>query len=355
MDMNVHGRLVATPTVSPQAALPWLPLVDDFDRFYFRGDHGFVTGLPLFTPPPSYHDQTSQRINNETKWNEIHTTTVNPYHLAYPRNYHFIMDHTEVCKAKAPFLVLMVAVATSDTSARDAIRRTWGNETLVQGELVKTLFLLGLPGGDDAEQKQQKLRAENLLYNDLIQSNFMDTYLNLTIKTMVIMDWLATHCPGAAYAMKIDADMFLNVDNLVIMLKKPGIPKQNYLTGMLMRNRDVVRFKDSKWYVSEELFPDPVYPTYALGMGYVFSNDLTEKFVQASKAIKPFNIEDAYIGMCMKNLGLAPMSPPDPSQFKAYNTRYNRCEFSQVITYILGSSQQLVKYWTDFKKPGSPC
>ncbi|XP_029912321.1 beta-1,3-galactosyltransferase 2-like [Myripristis murdjan] len=291
----------------------------------------------------------SQGFNNSNETTEIQ------YHLAYPRNYHFIMDHTEVCKAKPPFLVLMVAVATYDMAARDAIRRTWGKETLVKGELVKTLFLLGLPGGDDAEQKQQKLRGENLLYNDLIQSNFMDTYLNLTIKTMVIMDWLATRCPEAAYAMKIDADMFLNVDNLVIMLKKPGIPKQKYLTGLIKENIEVLRDKDSKWYVSEELFPDPVYPTYALGMGYVFSNDLTEKFVQASKAIKPFNIEDAYIGMCMKKLGLKLTAPPDMSQFKAYFKSYNRCEFSQVITYILVSSEDLLKYWGDVKRPGSPC
>nr|XP_046228518.1 beta-1,3-galactosyltransferase 2-like isoform X2 [Scatophagus argus] len=277
------------------------------------------------------------------------------YHQAYPRNYHFIMDNTEVCKTKTPFLVLMVPVAPNNVVARDAIRQTWGNESLVQGEVVLTLFMLGASGGADAEQLKEKVKQENLQHHDLIQSDFMDTYLNLTIKTMVIMEWLATRCSTAAYAMKIDSDMFLNIDNLVIMLKKPGIPKQNYLTGMLMWNRPVVRSKNSKWYVSEELYPESTYPTYTLGMGYVFSNDLPVKFVEASKSIKPFNIEDAYIGMCMKNLGLSPTSPPNPSQFKAYNVKYNRCEYSKIITYILGSSKELVNYWTDLKKPEPPC
>ncbi|KAM3864659.1 beta-1,3-galactosyltransferase 2-like [Diretmus argenteus] len=277
------------------------------------------------------------------------------YHLAYPRNYHFIMDDTVACQSSIPFLVLMVPVAPYNLAARDAIRKTWANRTLVQGEVVQTLFLLGLPGGADARQQQEKLRQENLKYRDLIQSDFMDTYLNLTIKTMVIMDWLATRCPTAAYAMKIDSDMFLNIDNLVIMLQKPGIPKLNYLTGMLMWNRPVIRDRGSKWYVPEEMYPDPLYPTYTLGMGYLFSNDLPSRFVEISKLIKPFNIEDAYIGMCMKLLGLQPSSPPNPSQFKAYNTAYNRCEYSQIITYILGSSEQLINYWTDLKKPGPPC
>eukprot|EP00064_Thunnus_orientalis_P018225 superscaffoldBa00004123_g18319 len=311
-------------------------------------------------PPYRVHPRLKVKqneIHENTKPHPVQTAVRNTFpssgtthHLAYPRNYHFIMDNAEVCKNKTPFLVLMVPVAPQNVDARDAIRKTWGKENLVQGEVVFTLFMLGLAGGAHIDLEQ-----ENQQHHDLIQSNFMDTYLNLTVKTMVIMDWLATRCPTAAYAMKIDSDMFLNIDNLVIMLKMPGIPKLNYLTGMLMWNRPVVRSKASKWYVPEEMYPDPKYPTYTLGMGYVFSNDLPEKFVNISKSIKPFNIEDAYIGMCMKKLGLTPTSPPNPSQFKAYNTKYNRCEYSKIITYILGSSQELVNYWTDLKRPGPPC
>ncbi|XP_061587397.1 beta-1,3-galactosyltransferase 1-like [Cololabis saira] len=283
---------------------------------------------------------------------EIHKTTPGgiQYHYVYPHNYQFIIDNTEVCK-NTPFLVLMVPVKPDNVKARDAIRRTWAKDSVVQGEQVVTLFMLGISGGIDAET----LKKENLHHQDLIQSNFIDSYFNLTIKTMVIMDWVATHCQTAAYAMKVDSDMFLNIDNLVIMLQKPGLPKVNYLTGMLMWNRPVVRSNNSKWYVPEEILSDPEYPTYTLGMGYIFSSDLPEKIVEASKFTKPFNIEDAYIGMCMKMLGLAPTSPPDPSQFKAYNTRYDRCEFSKIITYILDSPQRLVNYWKDFKKPGPYC
>ncbi|KAF3687957.1 Beta-1,3-galactosyltransferase 2 [Channa argus] len=335
-----------------------------WERFAIREHYNkiFHQTNSVYNPPPyRVHPKHSVKPSETTEATEPPTAlpTVAPtgtqYHEAYPRNYHFIMNNIEVCKNNTPFLVLMVPVAPNNVAARDAIRQTWGKESLVQGKVVYTLFMLGLPRGADVEQQQEKLKQENLQHRDLIQSDFVDSYLNLTIKTMVIMDWLATHCLTAAYAMKIDSDMFLNIDNLVIMLQKPGIPKANYLTGMLMWNRPVVRSKNSKWYVSEELYPDPQYPTYTLGMGYVFSNDLPEKFVMASKSIKPFNIEDAYIGMCMRKLGLQVTSPPDPSQFKAYNRVYNRCEYSKIITYILGTSEELVKYWTDLKKPGPPC
>ncbi|KAK0130926.1 Beta-1,3-galactosyltransferase 2 [Merluccius polli] len=99
-------------------------------------------------------------------------------------------------------------------------------ETLVQGELIQTVFLLGLPSRGNITEQQEHISKENLQYHDLIQSDFVDSYINLTIKTMVIMDWLATRCPNVSYTMKIDSDMFPNVENLVTMLKTPGFPKK---------------------------------------------------------------------------------------------------------------------------------
>ncbi|XP_010871036.4 beta-1,3-galactosyltransferase 2 [Esox lucius] len=283
-------------------------------------------------------------------------TPANKYHKGHPRNFHFIIDQPSKCMTENPYLVLLVPVAPGNPTARDAIRRTWGNETLVHGRKVQTLFMLGLPGGPGAQELQKKVHQENDLHQDLLQSSFMDTYLNLTIKTLVIMDWLATRCSNATFAMKIDSDMFLNVENLMTMLLRPDVPKVNYLTGMLMWDRPVIRNQNSKWYVPFEMLADNTYPTYTLGMGYVFSNDLPKRLVEAAKDIKPFTIEDAYIGACMKRLGLSPTSPPDPWQWKAYLSKYNRCEFSKIITYILGHSSQIVDYWMDLKKtPGPPC
>ncbi|XP_068455684.1 beta-1,3-galactosyltransferase 2-like [Clinocottus analis] len=317
---------------------------------------GFLNQTSRVNLPPPYRVHPKHRLQPTEMHNSSDRPATPPpgaqFHQAYPSNYHFIRDHPEVCRTKVPFLVLMVPVAPQNVAARDAIRQTWAKAGVVRGRPVLTLFVLGLSGGAGV---QEEVRQEDLRHRDLIQSDFMDTYLNLTIKTLVIMDWLATRCTSAAYAMKVDSDMFLNVDNLVAMLQEPGVPQASYLTGWLMWNRPPVRSKDSKWYVSEEMYPDARYPTYTLGMGYVFSNDLPARFVEVSKSIKPFNIEDAYIGVCMKKLGLAPAAPPNPSQFRTYNQRYDRCEYSKIITCILNTAEQLVKYWNDLEKPGPPC
>ncbi|XP_073701015.1 beta-1,3-galactosyltransferase 1 [Garra rufa] len=276
------------------------------------------------------------------------TTEISLHHVAHPSNYHFILDEPDKCSQYDPFLVFMVPVAPHQVNARNAIRSTWGNESSVQGKAVLTLFLVGLTRGSEA---QQQLEEESQQHRDLVQSNFVDSYFNLTIKTMVIMDWLATRCPQANYSMKVDSDMYINVENLMSLLLKPNTPRQNYITGHLMWNRPVIRNKKSKWYVSEELYPEPKYPTYVLGMGYVFSNDLPGKIVEASKKVKAFNNEDAYVGACLKQLGIKPSSPPDSSQFRVYMGQYKRENFLRVITTLLGSPQQLVNIWKDVKRP----
>ncbi|XP_037105379.1 beta-1,3-galactosyltransferase 2-like [Syngnathus acus] len=300
---------------------------------------------PSYRVHPKQRDKLDSKIPRTTF---VNLTAGAQYHQAYPKNYHFIIDVGDVCESSTPFLVLMVPVEPNNVAARNAIRSTWGKKTVVQGKKVLTLFMLGLAEGPDLWQESE-------LHGDLIQSDFRDTYLNLTIKTMVIMEWLATRCPTATYGMKIDSDMFLNVDNLVLMLQKPSIPQNNYLTGWLMRNKQVIRSKSSKWYVSEEIYPDLEYPLYTLGMGYVFSGDLPCKLVEISRSIKPFNIEDAYVGMCMKKLGIAITSPPDPSQFRTQSNKFDRCTYSKIITSILASPEQLLSFWMKLKMPGLTC
>ncbi|XP_076841251.1 beta-1,3-galactosyltransferase 2-like [Brachyhypopomus gauderio] len=332
-------------------------ITNQIHSYYMRTDINNKTLLST-TSLPNYNqwitNTTEAQVTMRTTQDVTNITQVEDtyYHEAYPHNYHYILDEPETCDHMEPFLTLMVPVAPQQVQARDAIRSTWGNESVVQGKVVKVLFMLGLPGGEQAEKLQEQLLLESQQHHDIIQSNFMDTYINLTIKTMVIMDWLATHCPQSNYSMKIDSDMFLNLENLMTMLLDPNTPTENYITGMVMWNRPVVRNKNSKWYVSEELYPEDSYPTYLLGMGYVFSNDLPEKIVAVSKNIKPFNIEDAYIGVCLKQLGISPSNPPNPSQFQAYfNGNYQRSNFLKVITTILGSPQQLVTFWQDIKNP----
>ncbi|KAL2086934.1 hypothetical protein ACEWY4_017993 [Coilia grayii] len=342
------------------------------DEFSFKPFSALISG-PRAYPPPL--PNRTQRVDSTIESKPMpHVTTTTPpttpdvrststsasattgsISKAYPRQYHFILNQPDVCRRLMPFLVLVVPVHPWNAQAREAIRMTWANETLVRGKAVTTIFLLGAPHSDK-DPVQDEVVKESARYGDVVQSDFVDSYFNLTIKTMVIMDWLATYCPGASYAMKIDSDMFLNVENLVEFLLSPETPKENYAAGLLKWGSPVVRDQGSKWFVSEEDYPEPTYPTYLLGMGYVFSNDLPEKLVQVSKGIRLFNIEDAYVGLCLKHLGIAPRSPPNSAQFRMWASwPFKYCDYAKAITTILSSPPELLMVWKAFKYGGPPC
>ncbi|NWZ74435.1 B3GT2 galactosyltransferase, partial [Acrocephalus arundinaceus] len=73
----------------------------------------------------------------------------------------------EKCRARAPFLVLLVVSRPEDLAAREAVRRTWGNESAVAGLSVLRLFLLGLHPAFEAELRPV-LREEDELHGDLL-------------------------------------------------------------------------------------------------------------------------------------------------------------------------------------------
>uniref|UniRef100_A0A3Q2DTL1 Hexosyltransferase n=1 Tax=Cyprinodon variegatus TaxID=28743 RepID=A0A3Q2DTL1_CYPVA len=295
---------------------------------------------PLYGPGYKKNNFTASQTP-EPKWEDP-----GPYHVAYPRNYRFIMDDTPTCKTTSPFLILMVPVAPANVASRDTIRRTWGSEKLVLGQQIETVFIVGLPGGKAAKQLQDELREENKQHHDLIQSNFQDSYHNLTIKTMVMLEWLAEHCSKSTFIMKIDSDILLHVKKLVSLLLDLKTPKENYMTGLVWWHSPVLRNPFIKFYMPRDVIAESEYPPYPLGMAYVMSLDLPKKILSVSPQIKPIYIEDAYLGMCLKRLGISPTDPPDESMFQVTPQHpLSSCDLSKVIAMTTTSISQMQVYW----------
>ncbi|XP_038555898.1 beta-1,3-galactosyltransferase 2-like isoform X1 [Micropterus salmoides] len=270
------------------------------------------------------------------------------YFVPYPHQYHFILDEPNRCQQESPFLVLMIPVAPHNREARDIIRSTWGKEIRVLGQVISHYFLLGL-SKEEHEKKplEEEILKESQRHHDILQSDFLDSYRNLTIKTMVMFEWLSSHCPNTSYAMKVDSDMFLNIHNLVNMLLKA--PRHLYMTGQVLRGVYVLRDSTSKWFLPVSAFPESTYPSYALGMGYVFSLDLPKKIVEASAHVKAVYIEDVYVGLCMRHLGLSLTDPPHGLFIATIPFFRGSCYWTSVITTLLENSNQLANVWITYQ------
>ncbi|XP_040904427.1 beta-1,3-galactosyltransferase 2-like [Toxotes jaculatrix] len=298
----------------------------------------------------SYNNMTTSAGSVSTADN-----SASQYFVAYPHPYRFIIDQPDRCWQESPFLVLMIPVAPHNIKARDVIRNTWGKEAAVLGRVVSHYFLLGLSQeGNGTELFEEHVLEESQRHQDIIQSTFVDSYSNLTIKTMVMFEWLSSHCPNSVYAMKVDSDMFLNVHKLVDMLLKA--PRHLYMTGLVARGAAVLRDSTSKWFLPDSVFPESRYPPYALGMGYVFSLDLSKKILGASVHVKAVYIEDVYVGLCMRHLGIALTDPPHDGLFRIQMPYWHsNCFWSSVITTLLADSNQLSDVWEVYQATESGC
>ena len=81
-----------------------------------------------------------------------------------------------------------------------------------------------------------------------MQWDFLDTYQNLTIKSIMSLKWASQNCKEAAYVVKMDDDIFVNPPNLARLLDEKRL---TFDLGGFNHNLDartVVRFVGKIWF-----------------------------------------------------------------------------------------------------------
>ncbi|XP_075433951.1 beta-1,3-galactosyltransferase 2-like [Ascaphus truei] len=293
--------------------------------------------------------------NWKTTYTEV-TSSATPTELmelesALPM-YPYLIEEADKCAGRPPFLLLLIPSLPQDASIRDALRKTWANESLVEGVIITRLFLLGTP---ISNATQEEVTRESSTHRDIIQQDFLDTYRNLTVKTLMGMEWASRRCPDASYVMKVDSDVFLNPWFLVRQILHPeSVAKVGFFTGMVIAGSSPFRDKANKWYVAPEVYSNNSYPTYCSGMGYVFSGELTGRIYNQGLLLTIFPFEDVFVGMCLERIGVK-ISRPGGHWFIDNRVEYNRCQFAKLVTVHNYKPDELLKIWPDFLKAGDSC
>jgi beta-1,3-galactosyltransferase 1 len=206
----------------------------------------------------------------------------------FVHNYTCILDNENICstdEGKQPVQILVLISTThGNTERRKALRETWLSLTQENMGDIRYAFLLGTV--PDAAT-QVALETESATYRDIIQEDFVDSYNNLTLKTMMAFKWASKNCKNAKFFMKTDDDMYVNLNSLKTTVRKYSIVLQHSIGGFCNLTREPVRDNSSKWYASYEMYPHKNYPKYCSGTGYVTSLGVVEKVYKVSKNI-PF-------------------------------------------------------------------
>lgn len=262
--------------------------------------------------------------------------TISPAEARKFSDHRYLINHEQKCSDRNVLLLLFVKSPPENFERRRAIRSTWGNEVYIESTLgvsVRVLFALGLhPQSLERRKLQRALHLEDQLHHDLIQQDFLDTFHNLTIKLLLQLSWTHTFCPHAKFLMSADDDIFVHLPNLIHYLQEveqAGV--KDFWVGKVHRGAPPIRKKNSKYYVSEEMYPWLLYPDYTPGAGYVISRDVASKVYQASLTLNAsLYIDDVFMGICANAIGI---SPQEHVFFSGEGRAPNhQCIYNQMIT-----------------------
>ena len=220
--------------------------------------------------------------------------------------YSYVLNPGEgFCGADKGDHLLFVSFNPSGTNyfaERAAIRNTWANKVYADNRHIRNVFIIGLSSN---ESVNTQIRLESRLYGDIVQGNFIDTYRNLTLKTILGIKWVSEYCDNAKFVLKVDDDMVVNTKSLVAYFlqlnKNNTMTPKNSMYGLCVTTV-VQRDNTSKFYVPVEEFSGDRYPMYCIGSAYIFTSDLMKPMYNLTKYVKPFVMEDVYVGMLAKEL-----------------------------------------------------
>ncbi|KAG9336959.1 hypothetical protein JZ751_029976 [Albula glossodonta] len=226
------------------------------------------------------------------------------------RDFKQLIDQPNKCTERTgepPYLLIAIKSVAADFHKRQVVRRTWGREGVFEnGVQVETVFLLGVPQNKSSLPLWDRLLAyESRTFRDILLWDFDDTFFNLTLKETHFLKWVNTTCPDVKFIFKGDADVYVNIDNILEMLRDQDANGDLFVGDIIFHARPIRR-RSSKYFVPEIVYGQGIYPSYAGGGGFVMSGFTARRLHRACQEVEIFPIDDVFLGMCLLRIGLEP-------------------------------------------------
>ena len=208
----------------------------------------------------------------------------------------YVINNPNICTnvSNLKFLII-VHSSTYHFQRRRIIRETWANKNIFKSVNLRIVFFLGLTKN---KTTQELIENESVVYGDVVQGNFLDSYHNLTHKGVLAYRWIEEFCQQAEMIVKVDDDVFVNV----FILLETYYPKLKSNTRYMMcqfvrKDRSRIHREKSKWVVHNNLFRGYNYYPVSYCMGYfvLISRDLIRPMYKASYFTPFFWVDDVYL------------------------------------------------------------
>ncbi|XP_055384011.1 putative uncharacterized protein DDB_G0282133 [Condylostylus longicornis] len=250
-------------------------------------------------------------------------------------------------------LLIVITSAPSHREARLSIRQTWGHYGTRRD--IAIAFILGRTLNPIIEES---LNNENYLYGDLIRGRFIDSYNNLTLKTISILEWVDKQCSFVNYVLKTDDDMFINVPKLLSFIDKQNqnnnnSNKKNIIYGRLAKKWKPIRNKKSKYYVAPGQFSQQVFPQFTTGPAYLMSSDIIHDLFIKSLEQTYLKLEDVFTtGIVAQLLNIKRVHV---NEFLNRRIAFNPCNIRKAISVHMIKSNEQFDLWKKLLDTSTKC
>ena len=241
----------------------------------------------------------NSNINNCTKVRNDNSE-INQESLFNPNQLLLSEPSYDICSNKT-ILVAIVMTAPDFFSKRSLIRKTWGKM-----EKYSNISVVFLVGKSRQEYINEMVRQENLIYRDILQYDFLDSYYKRTAKVIMGFKWISQFCKFAKYLMKVDDDILVNTQQVLHFLNSLKVKRMKKTwIGRCHSKEPVNRNSSSKYFVSYLNYKNKYLPPFCVGSAYLLTIDLIHVLYDTSlQKYPPFHLEDAYIGFLLLNLNI---------------------------------------------------
>jgi len=183
-------------------------------------------------------------------------------------------------------------------------------------------------------------------FGDIVQQFFQDAYFNNTLKLMMGFQWAVEYCANAQFVAFFDDDYFVNINNVVKMLKsiKPT-EFSNTVIGYVWNNAMPFRLKDSKWYISLQEYPYRFFPPYVTAGSFFLPMMTAERLYVAMQYTQIIRFDDVFLGIVAWKLKTRLLHNPN---LYFYYLPYDVFQYRKVIaSHGFDDQEFLYKAWKE--------
>ncbi|KAL6549348.1 hypothetical protein OROHE_008465 [Orobanche hederae] len=321
-----------------------LTLSAGFEGYHMNVDGRHVTSFP-YRPGFTLEDATGLSITGDIDVVSVFAASLPT--VIIPHKHLELSDRLRAPSIPDGPVELFIGIISSANhfSERMAVRKSWMQHELIKSSRVVVVrFIVAL---HRKKEVNIEVKKEAEFFGDIVVVPYLDHYDLVVLKTVAICEF-GVRTVHAKYIMKGDDDTFIRVDAIIDEVKKVEENKIFYMGNM---NFHYNPLRSGKWAVTDEEWPEEVYPTYADGPGYIISSDIASFILSdfENNKLRLFKMEDVSMGMWVEKFNKS-----TPVEY-VHSLKF--CQFGCIEDYITAHYQSpklMICLWNKLRRLGKP-